>query len=53
VVASAADANGLSELIAVPGIVEASRLHQELTEAGASLAQLAEVGSHAERFHVK
>ncbi|KLK91951.1 hypothetical protein AA309_16050 [Microvirga vignae] len=53
VVASAADANGLSELIAVPGIVETSRLHRELTEAGASLAQLVEVGSHAERFHVK
>ncbi len=53
VVASAADANGLSELIAVPGIVEPSRLQQEMTEAGASLSQLAEIGSHAERFRVK
>jgi chorismate mutase len=53
VVASAADANGLSELIAVPGTLEPSRLHNALTEAGASLAQLVEVGSHAERFHVK
>ncbi|MBQ0822526.1 chorismate mutase [Microvirga terrae] len=53
VVASAADTNGLSELIAVPGAVEPAQLRQALTKAGASLAQLAEIGSHAERFHVK
>ncbi len=53
VVASAADAHGLSELIAVPGTVEPAQLRQTLTKAGASLAQLAEIGSHAERFHVK
>ena len=53
VVASAADAHGLSELIAVPGAVEPGRLHEAFTRAGASLAQLVEVGSHAERFHVK
>ncbi|RDI61906.1 chorismate mutase [Microvirga subterranea] len=53
VVASAADANGLSELIAVPGTIEAARLHEALTGAGASLSQLAEVGIHAERFRVK
>jgi len=53
VVASAADAHGLSELVAVPGSVAPSQLHADLTRAGASLAQLAEVGSHAERFHVK
>ncbi|MCB5174392.1 MULTISPECIES: chorismate mutase [Microvirga] len=53
VVASAADANGLSELIAVPGTVEPARLHDALTGAGASLSQLAEVGIHAERFRVK
>ncbi len=53
VVASAADTNGLSELIAVPGAVEPAQLRQALTRAGASLAQLAEIGSHAERFHVK
>jgi hypothetical protein len=53
VVASAADAHGLSELIAVPGTVEPAQLQETLTRAGASLAQLAEVGSHAERFHVK
>jgi chorismate mutase len=53
VVASAADAHGLSELIAVPGSVEPARLHEAFTGAGASLAQLVEVGSHAERFRVK
>jgi chorismate mutase len=53
VVASAADTNGLSELIAVPGTVEPTQLRQTLTKAGASLAQLVEIGSHAERFRVK
>ncbi|MBO1907112.1 chorismate mutase [Microvirga sp. 3-52] len=53
VVASAADTNGLSELIAVPGTVEPTQLRQALTKAGASLAQLVEIGSHAERFRVK
>src|SRR5919107_151693 len=53
VVASAADAHGLSGLIAVPGSVEPGRLHEAFTRAGASLAQLVEVGSHAERFRVK
>jgi len=53
VVASAADTMGLSEMIAVPGHIEPSHLHRELTEAGASLVQLVEIGSHAERFHVK
>ncbi len=52
VVASAADANGLSELIAVPGTVEPARLQESLTHTGASLSQLVEVGSHAERFRV-
>jgi hypothetical protein len=53
VVASAADANGLSELIAVPGTLQPSELQSALTKAGASLSQLVEVGSHAERFRVK
>ncbi|MFL4997014.1 MAG: chorismate mutase [Microvirga sp.] len=53
VVASAADTNGLSELIAVPGTVEPTQLRQTLSKAGASLAQLVEIGSHAERFRVK
>jgi len=52
-VASAADAYGLSVLIAVPGTVEPSRLHGALTDAGASLSELVEIGSHAERFRVK
>ncbi len=53
VVASAADANGLSELIAVPGTLQPAELRGALTKAGASLSQLVEVGSHAERFRVK
>ena len=53
VVASAADANGLSELIAVPGAVEPARLQESLTHSGASLSQLGEVGSRAERFRVR
>ena len=53
VVASAADTNGLSELIAVPGTIEPAQLKAALTKAGASLAQLVEIGSHAERFRVK
>lgn len=53
VVASAADANGLSELVAVPGTVTPAALQEAVARAGASLAQLAEVGSHAERFRVK
>lgn len=53
VVASAADASGLSELIAIPGSVDAQALRSALTEAGASLDDLVEVGGHAERFRVK
>jgi len=53
VVASAADANGLSELIAIPGTVPPVQLQDALTQAGASLSQFVEVGSHAERFRVK
>ncbi|MGO4707007.1 chorismate mutase [Microvirga sp. 2MCAF38] len=53
VVASAADAEGLSALMAMPGHVERDELHGALTRAGASLTGLTEVGSHAERFHVK
>jgi hypothetical protein len=33
--------------------VEPARLHEAFTGAGASLAQVVEVGSHAERFRVK
>jgi len=52
-VASAADASGLSELIAIPGSVDAKALRKALMEAGASLDELVEVGGHAERFRVK
>jgi chorismate mutase-like protein len=51
-VASAADANGLSVLIAVPGELAPEALRKALTGAGASLADLAEIGSHAARFRV-
>jgi chorismate mutase len=51
-VASAADANGLSVLVAVPGNLDPAVLRRALTEAGASLADLAEIGSHAARFRV-
>lgn len=53
VVASAADASGLSELIAIPGSVDAKALRAALMDAGASLDELVEVGGHAERFRVK
>ncbi|WP_112661710.1 chorismate mutase [Microvirga flavescens] len=53
VVASAADAEGLSALIAMHGRVAQGDLHGALTKSGASLTDLTEVGSHAERFHVK
>jgi hypothetical protein len=53
VVASAADASGLSELIAIPGAVDAKALRADLMAAGASLDELVEVGGHAERFRVK
>ncbi|WP_210493426.1 chorismate mutase [Microvirga antarctica] len=53
VVASAADASGLSELIAIPGTIDAKALRGALMDAGASLDELVEVGGHAERFRVK
>ena len=48
VIASAASGNGLSALIAVPGSLAAGALADAMAESG--LADLAEVGSHAERF---
>jgi chorismate mutase len=51
-VASAADANGLSVLVAVPGSTNVEELRRVLTDAGASLSGVVEVGSHAERFRV-
>jgi chorismate mutase len=53
VIASAADATGLSVLLAMPGDVPAEALTNALARSGAALANLVEIGSHAERFHVK
>jgi chorismate mutase len=53
VIASAADANGLSVLMAAPGALAADELRASLGQAGSTFASLVEVGSHAERFRVK
>jgi chorismate mutase len=53
VIASAADANGLSVLMAAPGALAPDELRATLAQAGSAFASLMEVGSHAERFHVK
>jgi chorismate mutase len=53
VIASAADANGLSVLMAAPGALAETDLRSALAEAGSAFASLVEVGSHAARFHVK
>ena len=51
-VASAADASGLSVLVAAPGDLDPAALRESLAGAGASLADLVEIGSHAARFRV-
>src|SRR5215218_7265615 len=48
VIASAGSSRGLSVLLAAPGAVPAGDLQTAL-----AAADLAEIGSHAERFHVK
>jgi chorismate mutase len=53
VIGSAADANGLSVLMAAPGALKPDDLRAALGQAGSTFASLVEVGSHAERFHVK
>jgi chorismate mutase len=53
VIASAGEGHGLSALIALPGSVEPDALRRSAASAGAGLADLAEIGSHAERFRVK
>jgi chorismate mutase len=53
VIASAADANGLSVLMAAPGALAPEELRAALGQAGSTLSGLAEVGSHAERFRVR
>jgi chorismate mutase len=52
-IASAGEPGGLSVLVALPGSVAPDALEKALRVAGASLASLDEVGSHAERFRVK
>ncbi|MFL5178368.1 MAG: chorismate mutase [Microvirga sp.] len=48
VIASAGSSRGLSVLLAAPGSIPAGDL-----QTGLAAADLAEIGSHAERFHVK
>jgi chorismate mutase len=52
VIASAGGATGLSVLLAMPGSVAPDALRKALARSDAALAQLVEVGSHAERFRV-
>src|SRR5215204_4400599 len=52
VIASAGQANGLAAFLAVPGTVEPATLRSTLDEAGAGVVDIAEVGSHAQRFSV-
>jgi len=51
--ASAAEGNGLSVLVAAPGTLSADTLRTSMASAGTGIAELVEVGSHAERFRVK
>ena len=53
IIASAAQHDGLSALIAVPGPAAEQVLRESVESAGARLSELSEVGSHAERFRVK
>jgi hypothetical protein len=52
VVASAGVASGLSTLIAISGTVPPTELRRVLENAGASVLDMVEVGSHAERFAI-
>ena len=53
VIASAADANGLSVLMAAPGALAPEELRAALGQAGSTLSGLVAVGSHEERFRVR
>ena len=53
VIASAGHHGGLSVLLAAPGTLEREHLGEAIGWAGSSVSELHEVGSHAERFHVK
>ena len=52
VIASAGQHDALAVLIAVPGALAPKTLREGVEAAGSRLTDLAEVGSHAERFHV-
>jgi chorismate mutase len=52
-IASAGQPNGLATLLAVPGAVAPATLRSALDEAGAGVVEIAEIGSHAERFRMK
>ena len=53
VIASAGHNGGLSVLLAAPGTMDPEALRQAVGASGSGISELAEVGSHAERFHVK
>ena len=52
-IASAGHNGGLSLLLALPGERDRKTLQEAIDKAGSSVGELVEVGSHAERFHVK
>jgi chorismate mutase len=51
-IANAGGGHGLSALLALPGTVDPGRLREAVDASGAHLADLDEIGSHAERFRV-
>lgn len=53
VIASAGHNGGLSVLLALPSEKDRGALQEAIDKAGSSVSELVEVGSHAERFHVK
>lgn len=52
VVASAGGSQGLTALLALPGVVDETRARAAIEATGARLVDLLEVGTHAERYHV-
>jgi chorismate mutase len=53
VIASAGHNGGLSVLLSLPGGKDRAALQDAIDRAGSSVSELIEIGSHAERFHVK
>jgi chorismate mutase len=52
IIASAGHAHGLAVLLALPGAMDGATAQQAVRDAGAELAEIVEVGSHAERFRI-